>query len=153
MEHWIKIDIQQNWATSIRQVPPLAGIEGEHDKLFSAVKPGDILWFYAIKPVRGVVGFAKIAKKYRDDKTRVFIEELRSQKVIMPLRFSLKDVKSYKLGTWTDNHINIGDFKLNWMVRFQPLLDNHSKKLIHRVEMKFRIDFKDYLKGILNEMS
>jgi len=33
MEHWIKIDIKQNWATCIRHVPPLAGIEEEHEKL------------------------------------------------------------------------------------------------------------------------
>lgn len=145
MNHWIKIDIKQNWSTVLRQKPPLAGISAENKKLFSAVNPGDILWFYAINPVRGVIGFGRIMKKYKDEKKPVFITELRMRKVMFPLRFKLKDVVSFEAGDWEDKHINIGDFALTWTEEFQPLLDNHSKKLIARAERSFRMEFSEYL--------
>jgi len=146
MEHWIKIDIRQNWATAFRQTPPLVGISVKNKQLFSAVKPGDILWFYAIKPVRGILGFGKIAKKYKDEKKTVFMPELRMRKVLLPLRFNLKNIRLLEGKLWIENHINIGDFGLTWTEEFQPLLDNHSKKLITRAERKFHLEFREYLR-------
>ena len=145
MNHWIKIDIRQNWSTSLRQTPPVAGISADAKKLFSAVDAGDILWFYAIKPVRGIIGFAKIRKKYKDEKKPLFITELRQRKVLLPLRFKLEEVVSFPPEKWVDEHINIGDFALTWTEAFQPLLDAHSKKLIIRAERKFRMEFGEYI--------
>ncbi|MFH1352847.1 MAG: hypothetical protein ABIH68_04640 [bacterium] len=145
MEHWIKIDIRQNWATAFRQAPPLVGISAKNKQLFSAVKPGDILWFYSIKPVRGIIGFGRIAKKYKDEDKPVFMPELRMRKVLFPFRFELEDIRIFEAASWVDNHIDIGDFRLTWTEEFQPLLDNHSKKLITRAERRFCLEFKEYI--------
>jgi len=148
LSHWIKIDIKENWRTGLKHSPPLAAVSEKDRPLYLAARPGDILWFYAIRPVRGVVGFAKIAKKYKDEKKLIFIPELRTRKVLFPLRFRLEDIHAGDSKTWTDNHINIGDFKLDWTVNFQPLLDDHSKKLIKRSEKQFDMDFltlKEYM--------
>ncbi|MEA2081778.1 MAG: hypothetical protein U9O97_03460 [Elusimicrobiota bacterium] len=146
MNHWIKIDIKENYVTGLKHSPPLAAVPEKYKSLYLAAKPGDVIWFYAIRPVRGIVGFAKIEKKYRDEKKLVFIPELRMRKVLFPLRFRLKDVKAFERKTWIDDHINIGDFKLEWTVDFQPLLDGHSKKLIRRAEKKFEIEFLELKK-------
>ncbi len=146
MNHWIKIDIRENWRTGLKHSPPVAAVPEEDKALYLAVKPGDVVWLYAIRPVRGVVGFAKIVKKYRDEKKLIFIHELRMRKVLFPLRFRLKNVKAADPKTWIDDHINIGDFKLDWTVGFQPLLDEHSKKLIRRAEKKFDMEFLELKK-------
>ena len=130
----------------MKHSPPVIAVPEEDKALYLAARPGDVIWFYAIRPVRGIVGFAKIEKKYRDESKLIFIPELRMRKVLFPLRFRLKNVKAFASKTWIDNHINIGDFKLDWTVDFQPLLDDHSKKLIRRAERKFDMDFLDLKK-------
>jgi len=146
MNHWIKIDIKENYRTGLKHSPPVAAVTKDDRGLYLAAKAGDVIWFYAIRPVRGVVGFAKIAKKYKDEKKLIFIPELRMRKVLFPLRFRLRDVNAPDSKTWIDSHINIGDFKLDWTVDFQPLLDGHSKKLIRRAEKKFDMDFLELKK-------
>jgi len=148
LSHWIKIDIKENWRTGLKHSPPLAAVSEKDRPLYLAAWPGDILWFYAIRPVRGIVGFAKIEKKYKDEKKLIFLPELRMRKVLFPLRFRLSDIHAGDYKTWMDSHINIGDFKLDWTVEFQPLLDEHSKKLIRRAEKQFDMDFlalKEYM--------
>ena len=151
MNHWIKIDIRENHRTGLKHSPPVAAVAEKDKDLYLAAKPGDVIWFYAIRPVRGVVGFAKIAKKYRDEEKLIYIPELRMRKVLFPLRFHLMDVNAAESKTWMDNHINIGDFKLDWTLDFQPLLDEHSKKLIRRAEKKFDMDFLE-LKKYMEEL-
>ena len=87
MQVWISTGTAENWETAI-----LGNIWGVRESLKHAwdkLQKGDLLFFYATAPIKGIIGVARIENKFKQDKP-LWAQELKENKVIWPYRYDFK---------------------------------------------------------------
>ncbi len=136
-KNWLLIGVVKNWETALSQPVPLWGLKQQYSYEFQAMQPGDIVWFYATRPVSGVIGIGKVKDKYIDSVNLTWEEEIRQKKVVWPLRFRIQVLKVLPLAQWKTSCVNIKDFGLFWQQGFQLLKSEHVAELFKRAEEVF----------------
>lgn len=137
MNHWLVIGIKENWVTTFSQPVPLWGLKQKYSVLFKSMREGDILWLYVTSPIKGIIGIGQVKDKYIDVKTLIWLEELKKQFVIWPLRFRIHILKILPVDKWKTDCIKINDFNLFWQQGFQLIPSNYLPELIKRAEKVF----------------
>jgi len=136
-KNWLLIGVPRNWETALSHPVPLWGLKMLYRVEFQALQPGDLLWFYATKPVGGVIGIGAVKDKYTDVVNLVWEEELVKKEVIWPLRFRIQVLKVLPLSRWRVDCLKINDFGLFWQRGFQLLAEEHITELRKRAESLF----------------
>ncbi len=77
----------QNWNEAFR-IGNIWGLEPKRLGLWDNVELNDVLLFYAMRPVAGIIGYGTIKTKFRQTQP-LWPEEVNSGKVIWPLRFEI----------------------------------------------------------------
>lgn len=83
--HWIVLGPEKSWKTAFKQ----GGVWGVKEMLYpewKALDPGDILFFYVTKTIRGIIGVGRMKTKFIQDKP-LWPDEKAVGKVIYPFRF------------------------------------------------------------------
>lgn len=83
--YWIVLGPEESWDTAFSH----QGIWGVKETLYTewkALDPGNIIFFYVTKTIRGVVGIGRVATKFIQDKP-LWPDEIALGKVIYPYRF------------------------------------------------------------------
>ena len=86
-QFWLVVGTQRNWKVAFNtgNIWGLKDIR-ELNALWNMLREGDGLLFYVSKPVHGVVGFGRVATKFRQT-TPLWPEEIKRKEVIWTLRF------------------------------------------------------------------
>jgi len=147
-QNWLVIGVVQNWETALSQPVPLWGLKTRYQAEFQTLNIGDMLWFYATAPVKGIIGLGVIKDKYTDNMNLVWDEELKQKEVIWPLRFRIHVLKMISRNQWKTDCIKINDFNLIWQIGFQLLQDEHVSMLIERSKLLFNgVSERDLFSG------
>jgi predicted RNA-binding protein len=77
----------QNWNEAFR-LGNIWGLEPKRLNLWESVQLNDVLLFYAMRPVAGIIGYGTVKTKFRQTQP-LWPEEVNSGKVIWPLRFEI----------------------------------------------------------------
>ena len=85
--YWLAVGSVNNWNEAFR-LGSIWGLEPKREKLWNLVQPNDVLLFYAMRPVAGVIGYGTIKTKFKQTKP-LWPEEITRQDVIWPLRFEI----------------------------------------------------------------
>lgn len=104
--HWIILGPERSWKTAFKQ----GGIWGVKEMLYpewKALDPGDILFFYITKTVRGIVGVGRLENKFIQDKP-LWPDEVAVDKVIYPFRFEFRIDYLLEEKEWENKKIPIG---------------------------------------------
>jgi hypothetical protein len=104
--HWIILGPEKSWETAFNQ----QGIWGTKEMLYpewKALDPGDIIFFYVTKTIRGVIGIGRIETKFIQDKP-LWPDEIDAGKVIYPLRFEFHVDYLIEQKDWKSKKISIG---------------------------------------------
>jgi len=144
IQNWLVIGIPQNWETALLQPMPIWGLKDVYKSRFQSMKASDLIWFYASKPVGGIIGVGVVKDQYVDNTNLVWPDELKQGKVIWPLRFRIHVLKVLPKESWKTHRIKIDDFDLVWQIGFQLLKEDQAIELFKRVERSF---------GVINEES
>jgi hypothetical protein len=148
IKNWLVIGISSNWEAALSQPVPIWGLKLRYQADFQAMNIGDILWFYATRPVAGIIGIGLVKDKYIDDVNLVWPEEYERKEVIWPLRFRIQVLKVLPRTNWESNNIKINDFSLLWQIGFQLLKTEHAKELFNRSKFIFGVEEeKDFFTG------
>jgi len=139
IRNWLVIGIPKNWETALSQPVPIWGLKQKYQREFQVMKIGDILWFYATNPVRGIIGLGIVKDKYIDPVNLVWENELIKKEVIWPLRFRIHVLKILTLHRWEKDCIKINDFNLFWQTGFQLLNERDAIELKKRAEIMFGV--------------
>ncbi len=86
MKYWLAVGTPQNWKTAF-DLGNTWGLKskGPQAANWKQVQIGDILIFYAVSPVKGIIGSGVVQQKLKQD-TPLWPEETAKQEVIWPLR-------------------------------------------------------------------
>ncbi len=85
--YWMAVGSVNNWNEAFR-LGNIWGLEPKREKLWESVQPNDVLLFYAMRPVAGVIGYGTIKTKFRQTHP-LWPEEIAKGEVIWPLRFEI----------------------------------------------------------------
>jgi len=86
MKYWLAVGTQENWKIAF-DFGNTWGLKakGPPATAWQQVEMGDILLFYAVSPVRGVIGYGAVKQKLKQDQP-LWPEEVQVGEVIWPLR-------------------------------------------------------------------
>lgn len=131
--YWIAIGSPENWKTTI-EGKKIWGLTLRHKSNWKKVNEGDILLFYATRPVQGLVGFAKIRSKKMDE-TPLWSQEESAKSAIWPFRLLL-DIQFYlNPEQWNTKRIALPEGV--FLPRgFQTVQDNPAKRAIAALHAK-----------------
>ena len=102
--HWIIIGPRGSWETAFKQ----EGIWGVKKLLYpewKALDRGDTIFFYATKPVKGIIGAGKVETKFIQDKP-LWPDEIAEGKVLYPLRFEFNIDYVLEQDRWESDRIS-----------------------------------------------
>jgi predicted RNA-binding protein len=85
--YWMAVGSVDNWNEAFR-VGNIWGLEPKRQSLWESVEVNDVLLFYAMRPVAGVIGYGTIKTKFRQTQP-LWPEEIRRGEVLWPLRFEI----------------------------------------------------------------
>lgn len=86
MKYWLAVGTPQNWKTAF-DLGNTWGLKNKGPQAtgWEQVQIGDVLIFYAVSPVKGIIGYGVVQQKLKQD-TPMWPEELTKKEVIWPLR-------------------------------------------------------------------
>jgi hypothetical protein len=90
---------------------------------------GDLVFFYAGRPVSGVVGCATVCRKFRDSKPQ-WSEEKRQRKAVWPLRFEFEFKFRIDPAFWNQQRIHLSELQRFRYGGFQELPLDIAQKLL-----------------------
>src|SRR5437016_4756812 len=93
-----------NWNEAFR-LGNIWGLAPKREKLWESVQPNDVLLFYAMRPVAGVIGYGIIKTKFRQTQP-LWPEEIVKADVIWPLRFEINVAYCVPPDKWEVNKIS-----------------------------------------------
>ena len=105
MKYWLAVGTPQNWKTAF-DLGNTWGLKnkGPQATNWKQVQIGDILIFYAVSPVKGIIGYGVVQQKLRQD-TPLWPEELAKQEVIWPLRLIFEVRSCLSPDRWVEDKI------------------------------------------------
>jgi len=113
MKYWLAVGTPQNWKTAF-DLGNTWGLKskGPQAANWKQVEIGDILIFYAVSPVKGIIGYGVVQQKLKQD-TPLWPEEMTKNEVIWPLRLIFEVRYCLSPDRWT------GDKVINDRVSFR----------------------------------
>lgn len=100
---WLAVGTPENWQTAFEHGNTW-GLKASQSSLWTALTEGDLVLFYATRPVGGVIGYGSIHTKLRQN-SRLWPQELRENRVIWPLRFAIQVTHLLPQDQWSTNRV------------------------------------------------
>jgi len=101
---WILSGDAENWKIALRH--NLWGVVPELKPLWEQMKKGDLLFFYATRPVSGIIGMANVEETI-EEKTPLWPNEIRQGKVKYPYRIRFELAHMLKEADWKTRHLSL----------------------------------------------
>lgn len=127
MQVWISTGKPENWETAIS-----GNIWGVNESLrhtWEKLQKGDLLFFYATKPIKGIIGVARIENKFKQDRP-LWAQELKENKVIWPYRFDFKVEFLLPRLNWESRQVGTVGLKVKIIAGLSPIKDKEAVKLL-----------------------
>lgn len=106
VRYWALSGNIENWETALQD--NIWGVrEGRLKNLWENISNGDILFFYCLSPVGGIIGFGKCQAKFKQDKP-LWPDEIRENKVIYPYRWQFLPAYVLAKSEWKTRQIPLG---------------------------------------------
>jgi len=127
MQVWISTGTPENWETAISG--NIWGVQESLKHTWEKLQKGDLLFFYASKPIKGIIGVARIENKFKQDKP-LWAQELKENKVIWPYRFDFKVEFLLPRSNWESRQVGTVGLKVKIIAGLSPIKDKETVKLL-----------------------
>lgn len=125
---WIAFGSRENCETAFRR--GIWGLKTTQQSRWETIsESGDVVFFYAGKPVSGIIGCATVLRKYRDNKPE-WPEERKERKAIWPLRFQFSFKFRIDPSFWHHQKIQLVELEKFRQGGFQELPVDIAQKLL-----------------------
>ena len=106
LKYWILSGSAENWVTALEE--NIWGVrEGNLVKSWEKISNGDILFFYCLSPISGLIGYGKCQAKFKQDKP-LWPDEIRENKLIYPYRWQFESIYVLPRYKWETAGITLG---------------------------------------------
>jgi len=144
MQVWISTGTAENWETAI-----LGNIWGVRESLKHAwdkLQKGDLLFFYATAPIKGIIGVARIENKFKQDKP-LWAQELKENKVIWPYRYDFKVEFALSRAEWETKKVGVVGLPI--MAGLNSVKDMEAiKPLLQKIDAAWNTELSNLLEKV-----
>ena len=102
--YWMAVGSVDNWNEAFR-LGNIWGLEPKRQTLWESVQLNDVILFYAMRPVAGIIGYGTIKTKFRQTQP-LWPEEVKKGEVLWPLRFEIDVGYCFPPDKWAMNKIS-----------------------------------------------
>jgi len=129
MAYWLAIGPEQNLRLSLNR--KIWGMNEHYHRTWEKVKKDDIVVFYAMKPIKGIIGYGKVLSKSKEYKP-LWDQEVKVGTALWPLRMEIEYLYVLPQGKWNSNKLPLPPLSEGITIQrsFQRLKDNLAKDII-----------------------
>lgn len=130
MKYWVLSGNIENWETALED--NIWGVrEGRLKHLWQNISNGDILFFYCLSPVGGVIGFGKCQAKFKQDKP-LWPDGIRENKIIYPYRWQFLPAFVLPKSEWKTRQIALGgEIKIGFRSGLNSVVNTEAIKALN----------------------
>ena len=132
INHWMAVGTQENWKEAFEK----GNIWGPGERQkghWSALEEGDMVLFYVMRPVAGIIGCGIVKMKFRQTQP-LWFEEIDKNEVIWPLRFEFNVVHCLPPDKWKTDKITSELLRYKTGVGFQQLDSPLAQEIISKFQ-------------------
>lgn len=128
MTYWLVVGAFENWKEAFEK-GNIWGLKERQKHLWTALQEGDMVLFYVIRPVAGVIGYGTVKTKIRQTQP-LWSEEISKDKVIWPLRFEFSVEHCLPPDKWEIDKLTSELLRFKANLRFRKLDDSLAEEII-----------------------
>lgn len=144
---WLLVGPIQNWKSALKHSPPIWGVR-DTPRLRPSVQKvskGDLLAFYVMKPVSGIVGFGRVESERFIGDDLIWPDEKKANKVAYPHRFNFSIVHLLKDSAWKSECFRSYNGAVSRLAfrGFNPVRKETFATFIKKAEKQWAINLQD----------
>ncbi len=130
MKYWLAVGTAQNWKIAF-DLGNTWGLKnkGPQAANWRQVQIGDVLIFYSVSPVKGIIGYGVVQQKLKQD-TPLWPEETAKEEVIWPLRLIFEVRACLSPDRWVEDKVVNDRVSFRAKMGFRPLLDDLATEVL-----------------------
>jgi predicted RNA-binding protein len=130
MKYWLAVGTPQNWKTAF-DLGNTWGLKskGPQATNWKQVQIGDILIFYAVSPVKGIIGYGVVQQKLKQN-TPLWPEESAKKEVIWPLRLIFEVRSCLSPDPWLEDKVINDRVSFRAKMGFREILANLATEVL-----------------------
>src|SRR3972149_3378616 len=130
MKYWLPVGTPQNWKIAF-DLGNTWGLKnkGPQAANWRQVQIGDVLIFYSVSPVKGIIGYGVVQQKLKQD-TPLWPEETAKKEVIWPLRLIFEVRACLSPDRWVEDKVVNDRVSFRAKMGFRPLLDDLATEVL-----------------------
>ena len=132
MNYWMAVGSIENWNEAFR-IGNIWGLEKKKRIQWESVQLNDKVFFYAMRPVAGIIGYGTIKTKFRQTQP-LWPEEVRKGKVLWPLRFEINVDYCHPPNRWETDKVTSELLRFRAGLSFRQLNPTVALEVISRFE-------------------
>jgi hypothetical protein len=125
MKYWLAIGPAENWEIGIKK--KIWGVTPRHSKAWGQVESGNTVFFYAMAPVKGLVGYGIVASTKVDEKT-FWPQEVSEKQSYWPFRISFQETKALPRKEWETARMATGREGIVFQRAFQSVSEKRARE-------------------------
>lgn len=124
MSNWLAIGPADNWKIGAKK--NVWAVSSRHKKAWEQVENGDTVFFYAIAPVKGIVGYGTVGKT-RVANSLFWPQEKDEGYSIWPYQISFSSMTTISVHDWETKRVVPERQGIVFQRAFQPVNDKRAK--------------------------
>jgi len=132
VNYWMAVGTQANWKEAFRK-GNIWGLRERQSHHWSALQESDIILFYVMRPIAGIIGYGTIKTKFRQTQP-LWSEEVDRNEVVWPLRFEFNVVHCLPPDKWETDKITSELLRYKTGVGFQQLDSSLGQEIISKFQ-------------------
>jgi len=129
-KYWLAVGPAQNWKIGLEQ--KVWGLPSKYFGIWQKIQPQDIVLFYSMVPIKGVIGYGIIVGK-RTFGQPLWCEEVEIESSLWPLRLYFKSVAHLHHGSWLEKNIRLQN-RIPVRRALQQLPSDVAEELLSRLQ-------------------
>ncbi len=143
---WVATGTRENWERALEN--GIWGIDPALQRNWKVASPGDLLLFYAKRPVSRFFGAGIIRSKFRQT-SPLWKEEIDQKRVIWPLRLELDVIVLLPFNSWENDGAANDDYKLSIHGGLNPVKDFvRAMKVLEQIKKGVHQDLQPDLQKV-----
>lgn len=132
MNYWMAIGTLGNWKEAFEK-GNIWGLRERQRRHWNALQEGDVVLYYVMRPVAGIIGYGTVTTKFRQTQP-LWSEELSKNEVIWPLRFEFDVEHCVPPDKWETDKITSELLRYKTGIGFQQLDSSLAQEVISKFE-------------------
>lgn len=141
--HWMAVGTQENWKEAFEK-GNIWGLREKQKRHWSALEEADVVFFYVMRPVAGIIGYGIVKTKFRQTQP-LWYEELDKNKVLWPLRFEFNVEHCLPPDEWERDKITSELLRYKTGVGFQQIDSSMAQEIISKFRERETLESEEPL--------